>query len=410
MPLPSVWPIVALVGIGVAVGPRIVAQSATPTARLIAAPTLRLPGSRPTQFATADSNSPALWTMEDDLHRLRLLTSFDGYASVSEGPSLAAMSAPVPVAWDAPPTGGVWFESTIADDSGAWYGYYHNEVPPTTCEALSRVVPRIGAARSLDGGRTWQDLGIILQGPAGAEDCQSRNQYFVGGVGDFTAVLDRSSQDAYFFFSTYGVDISSQGVAVARMTWADRDAPVGRVSVWADGAWLPPSAATTLGVSRANGLTLRDVDGPPEEDEDPPEDGPPPTTDAPAPVEEPISPWLFPAAAPIFPTTDSWHDGQRADAFWGPSVHWNTHLQQYVMLLNRTRDVDWSPDGIYVSFSPVLDDPRRWSPPQRILEEGSWYPQVMGLEPGEGTDKVAGQVARFFMAGISRHQIVFERY
>jgi hypothetical protein len=37
------------------------------------------------------------------------------------------------------------------------------------------------------------------------------------------------------------------------------------------------------------------------------------------------------------------------------------------------------------------------------------YPQVIGLQPSEGTDKEAGERARFFMSGVSQHEIVFER-
>lgn len=396
-----------------------------PTARLIAAPTLRLPGSRPTQFASADSNSPAIWTLENGVPLLHLVTSFDGYASISSGTALASLPAPTPVAWDHAPPHGVWFESILADDDGTWYGYYHNEVPPPCDGVSSNVVPRIGAAVSHDAGQSWRNLGIVLDGPPGAFECQTRNNYFVGGVGDFTVMLDAMSQDVYFFYSTYPPDVAYQGVAAARLAWADRDVPVGRVMVWVNGAWIPASEVIPqpeeppfeLTAARSMATAIDDA---PDDQGTGPTPGEPSSPEVPGSPEEPGSPdepaspdltvsWQFPAGTPIFPTSDSWHDGTRADAFWGPSVHWNSHLGQYVMLLNRTKDVDWTPDGIYVSFSPSLSDPTKWSPPQRILDEGSWYPQVMGSEPGEGTDKLAGQVARFFMAGLSRHYIVFER-
>jgi hypothetical protein len=95
------------------------------------------------------------------------------------------------------------------------------------------------------------------------------------------------------------------------------------------------------------------------------------------------------------------------DAFWGPSVHWNTYLEQYVMLLNRARDADWTQEGIYVSFASRLDDPSSWSAPVKILNTAAWYPQVMGIEDGSGTDKVAGRVARLFVGGTSDHVIQF---
>jgi hypothetical protein len=76
------------------------------------------------------------------------------------------------------------------------------------------------------------------------------------------------------------------------------------------------------------------------------------------------------------------------------------------MLLNRSKAKGWVQDGIYISFAKTLDKPRAWSTPRKLLAGGSWYPQVIGLCPG-GTDKYAGEVARFFMAGVSEYEIVF---
>jgi hypothetical protein len=90
-------------------------------------------------------------------------------------------------------------------------------------------------------------------------------------------------------------------------------------------------------------------------------------------------------------------------------VHWNEYLGQYVMLLNRARDELFNNDGIYVSFAKSLDDPRAWSAPRKIRDGGGWYPQVGGLEPVSGTDKRAGQRARFFLTGRSDQYIEFQR-
>ena len=79
------------------------------------------------------------------------------------------------------------------------------------------------------------------------------------------------------------------------------------------------------------------------------------------------------------------------------------------MLLNRASDEIWSQEGVYISFSPRLGDPAAWSPPQKIVNQGRWYPQVVGLEVGRGTDAWAGRVARFFMSGRSDHIIEFAR-
>jgi hypothetical protein len=103
-------------------------------------------------------------------------------------------------------------------------------------------------------------------------------------------------------------------------------------------------------------------------------------------------------------------DWMRADcdAFWGPSIHWNTHLKRYVMLLNRAKGTGWVQEGVYVSFSAKLDDPRRWSQPQKILDGGRWYPQVIGDPAERGTDKLAGKTARLYLSGISEHEVVFD--
>jgi hypothetical protein len=178
-------------------------------------------------------------------------------------------------------------------------------------------------------------------------------------------VLDQDRQWLYIFFSAYPRDIEGQGVAVARIRWSDRDAPAGRVAVWTDGAWRYPV----------------------------------PTDD------ERVA---YEAARPIFRTEGSFH-ARTVDGFWGPSVHWNTFLQQYVMLLNRARDVDFAQEGIYISSNTSPGDPTKWTAPQRLLAGGKWYPQVVGIEPGSGSDRLAGERARLFVGGVSAYEIVFRR-
>ena len=79
------------------------------------------------------------------------------------------------------------------------------------------------------------------------------------------------------------------------------------------------------------------------------------------------------------------------------------------MLLNRSADESFSQEGIYVSMSVNLDQPSTWSAPTKIMDGGQWYPQVIGMEQGAGTDKFAGQEARFFMSGRSTYIIRFNR-
>ena len=110
------------------------------------------------------------------------------------------------------------------------------------------------------------------------------------------------------------------------------------------------------------------------------------------------------------PATRPFHDGnQAADVFWGASVHWNTYLEQFVMLFNRAKDEGFGTEGIYVSYAPSLSDPEQWTPPEKLISGGEWYPQAVGLENGTGTDRLAGRRARFFLTGKSNRLIEFER-
>jgi len=322
-----------------------------PTARLVAAPRFDLPGE-------IDSNNPAVWSLVDGLQRLFVISSWGGIPVRSSGASIASLQRGEPVAFASHPGHGVWFEAIVPDDGDVWYGYYHHERPADLCGRLDRQLPRIGAMRSADRGATWDDLGIILDAPPGSEACDSNNRFVLGGVGDVTAVLDAEAQDLYLYYSQYPRDGAMQGVAVARMAWADRDEPVGKLSVWNGGAWLPDA----------------------------------------------------PLGTPLVRALRPFHDRAAAsDVFWGPSIHWNTYLEQYVMLLNRARDDQFGQEAIYVSFSPTIADPAQWSAPARILSGGSWYPQVIGTEVGSGTDRLAGKRARFFMTGRSVRFIEFER-
>ena len=79
------------------------------------------------------------------------------------------------------------------------------------------------------------------------------------------------------------------------------------------------------------------------------------------------------------------------------------------MLLNRAADEGFDQEGIYVSMSAALDDPSAWSTPAKIMDGGQWYLQVIGVENGQGTDKLAGEEARFFMSGRSSYTIRFKK-
>ncbi len=307
---------------------------------------------------TIDSNSPVEW---DDDGRIFLFTSSQQPFRTS-GANLFDLSwpaLPVSIQPRADVRGGQWIEATHRAADGTLYGWYHNE-PPGLCGNSSRLTaPRIGALRSRDNGYSWEDLGIILDAPAGSLNCATANYYFAGGNGDFSVVLDPGKEHLYFFISTYHRQVSEQGVAVARLRYEDRDAPAGRVWKWRDGAWNEP------------GLGGR--------------------------------------AAPTFPVLIDWH-APFANAYWGPSVHYNTYLESYVMLLNHASDRNWTQEGIYISYNADLANPAGWSAPERLPLYGQlgWYPQVIGTDPGE-TDKLAGQTPRLFLSGQSVREIAFQR-
>jgi hypothetical protein len=89
-----------------------------------------------------------------------------------------------------------------------------------------------------------------------------------------------------------------------------------------------------------------------------------------------------------------------ANYFWGPAIHWNTHLRQYVILLNRAKNKNWNQEGVYVTFNPRLDAPAAWTPPVKILDGVHYYPQVIGTDvKRRETDKLAGRTARLFVTG-----------
>jgi hypothetical protein len=335
-----------------------------PSARLVSAPRLALPGE-------VDSSNPLVWDLVDGAPRLFALSSWGGVPKLASGPDVTRLQVVGPASFTVHPGHGVWFESILADDGGVWYGFYHHERAADECGRRERQLPRIGAARSVDRGLTWDDLGIVLDAPPASDACDSSNRFVLGGVGDVSAMLEPGGQDVYLYFSQYSRDPEVQGVAVARLAWADRDAPGGKVSVWNDGAWLPAAPIRAEDESAVG--------------------------------------WAYPAGTPLVRATRPFHDGNAsADVFWGPAIHWNTYLERYVMLINRARDDQFNQDGIYVSYSPTLADPSAWSAPQKIMTGGGWYPQAVGLESA-GTDRLAGRRARFFITGNSDQFIEFER-
>ena len=224
--------------------------------------------------------------------------------------------------------GAVWFETVYqhpGDTSGrTLYALYHNEnypetlpYDPATGEGLSdtdwppglrgdesvQAVPRIGIMRSVDGGDTWEDRGILIED---RDDRMirlpvNRNYCFPGGVGDPSAIAD--GEYLYVFFGEYAypstwsadtwdrdVEAAAQCVSVARIPLDRLDDPTGAAKRWGgsafDVAW------------DAAGTPIRSLQ---------------------------------------IPAEDGGGAVSQGDElyYWGPSVSWNEHLECWVMLLGR---------------------------------------------------------------------------
>ena len=304
-----------------------------------------------------DGNTAAMWA-NGELH----IFHSTGVPTRSKGPDQFNLGNTEPIAFDSEEHKPVWFEAVWRDSDGTLFLWYHNE-PGGVCAGNKLTFPRIGAAISYDDGKTVQDLGIVLES-GDAPDCGSKNGFFAGGHGDFSVIPDRENKYFYFLFTNYGGALSEQGVATARMAFDDRYQPGGAVKKYYNGAWDEPG--------RGGHMTA------------------------------------------IFPAATSWQDAG-TDSHWGPSVHWNTFLNQYVILMNHACcEPGWPQVGIYATFNADLANPWKWTVPWRILDiEGiahkpGYYPQVLGLEP-DGTDTVAGRVARLYVHGESHHEIVFSQ-
>jgi hypothetical protein len=345
-----------------------------PSVEIRSAPYIHFPGghnaNRNADFI-ADSNSPSHWNQGT----LYVINSWE-QPWLSSGSSLLKLLSAIPSKFDDPEMNKLWLwlESTYKDDDGTLFAWYHNEIPDV-CPSRKDDLPgyptvvKIGALRSNDNGGHWENLGFILEPDPQSINCATQNQWYAGGAGDFSVILDHEKNYFYLYFTNYANEFSEQGLCVARIKYADRNSPRGKLLIWRKNSW------TELGTGEY--------------------------------------------ATPILPASV---DITRKDGvtFWGPSIHWNTYLQQYVMLLNRTKDTSWATEGIYISFNKEISDLSGWSEPKKTFDreaaihvdpakEGNgWYIQAMGVDPG-GTDKLAGRVARLFLDGKSRWEIVFSK-
>jgi hypothetical protein len=337
------------------------ARNQTPSVTIQNAFPIRLPGGRLPEAGIEDAvdcNSPVHW---DDEGKMHVFTSVR-HPFRSSGTNLYDLSNPssrTTIQHKEEVAGGKWLEATYRDEDGALYGWYHNEPEGVCANDPHLTAPRIGAMVSRDEGMTWTDLGLILEAPGDSLNCDTRNYYFAGGNGDFSVILDNQKNYFYFLIGTYNRNVEDQGISIARMPYASRNDPIGKVWKYRDGEWDQPGLGGDV--------------------------------------------------TPIFRVNRSWHN-EDIDAFWGPAIHYNTYLDMYVVLLNRAVNKYWQQEGVYISYNEDLSNPQGWSEPERLPFEtlGMAYPQIIGLERGE-TDKRLGKYGRLFLLGQSRWLISFER-
>ncbi len=344
-----------------------------PSVVLKDAPLLQMPGIEVPErklLHAVDSNSPVHW----DGQQVYLFNSYEHPYRLS-GPSLRQLGHRESVRFNGLDDKlDIWIEATWKDPDGTLYGAYHYE-PDTVCFSNGHLptAPRIGWIKSEDNGRTWKDLGFIIQASPCAINCKSASPWDAGGTGDFVFNLDREHKYFYFYGTSYDPRFDEQGVFLARMRYADRNNPSGKVMKWYKGAWSEPA-----------------LDG---------------------------------HVTPVFPARKDYTHAD-ADMFWGPSIHWNTYLKMYVMVLSHTINTRLKDDGIFVSFNRHIGDPNGWSRPRMILSrpqirlvtregsaqpnalENGWYPEIIGMEMGE-SDKLCGASGRLFVAGMSRLEVTF---
>jgi hypothetical protein len=308
---------------------------------ILPAPVVQLP-------SPTDCNSPGHWWNGNFV-----LFNSMGEPYRTLGADQFSLGSPARASFGAGQPEPLWIEATWMDADGTLFAWYHHE-PGGVCADSYLTAPKIGAMVSHDNGLTFRDLGFVLES-GDPVDCIARNGFFAGGNGDFTVVADAGRNYFYFLYSNYGGDVSTQGVAIARMGFQDRFNPRGAVWKYHDGAFSEPGIG---------GLVT-----------------------------------------PVFPARVSWVNVD-ADAFWGPSVHWNTALNSFVMLLNHSCcSAGWPQEGIYLSLNRDIGNPAGWTAPLKVLNAYGWYPQVIGEGPGE-TDKVASAVSRLYIDGYSWAEMV----
>jgi hypothetical protein len=236
-------------------------------------------------------------------------------------------------------------------------------------------VPHVGLARSVDNGRTWTDLGLVVSDGSFPITCDTPVRFFTGGVGDPSMAVDAEERWAYIAFTDYsGDDPATQGIQLARLAVADLDAPLApdgtsRARRWWRGRWDGPGLQGRPGAK----LGQRWPEGP------------------------------IGRATPILAPARSWQQPD-GGGYWGPSLSWNAHVGAFMLLLNNVSgakafDADgnhlvWLPD--MAAPTPVPRTPIRLTDLPNAPAPG-WYVQALGAPAMRGTSARTGQDARLFV-------------
>jgi hypothetical protein len=231
--------------------------------------------------------------------------------------------------------------------------------------------------KSVDGGMSWENKGIILEDLMPRLILKPHNTgiNFAGGVGDPSAIA--SGDYLYIFYGEYGYpgeykastydpdfEWSGQCISMARIALSEIDSPVGKVKRWG---------------GKQFDVAFDGIGTPIKSVQIPLEDGGGPTSS---------------------PT---------AQYFWGPSVSWNTYLNCWVMLMAKAEGPSWKGNSIYISFNKnkdlgESDNSQQWSAPKLLLTKPGhtiWYPSLQPFtnendEENKYTSLRLGKKARLF--------------
>ena len=277
--------------------------------------------------------------------------------------------------------GAVWFEALYKDPSDpsekTLFALYHNENYPATFPydtvtgkgyldlnwpqglkgpETKTAVCRIGIMKSVDGGYSWNDRGILIEDNQPRRILKPHNTAinFAGGVGDPSAVA--SGNYLYVFYGEYGYpgkyeaatydsikEWKGQCINVARILLSDLNNPAGKAKRW-NGEGFNASGD---GVGKPVGS-----------------------------IQIPLSEGGGPASSPF------------AKYYWGPSVSWNTYLKCWVMLMAKAEGPSWKGNSLYISFNTNADlgnadYSQQWSKPVLLLKKENhtlWYPSLQPID------------------------------